>query len=98
MITREQAMQLAADHLKALSAGCPEQFALATEHTIECDRCFVFFYNTKRFLETEDDRYRLAGNGPILVSKLDGYLHRYGSSMSIEACVADFQCRIASAT
>jgi hypothetical protein len=93
MITKPEATHLAADHVKALNAGCSEEFALAADQTLERDQCYVFFYNTKRFLETHDDRYRLAGNGPILVSKLDGYLQAYGSSRPVEALVSEFERR-----
>jgi hypothetical protein len=95
MITKAKAAQLAADHVKKLNAGCAEEFALAADRMIERDQCFVFFYNTKRFLETGDNRYRLAGNGPILVSKRDGYLHAYGSNRPVEVFIADFERQIA---
>lgn len=94
MITKDQAERLAADHLRTLNAGCAEEFILATDRTNERDQCYVFFYNTKRFLETRDDRYRLAGNGPILVSKRDGFLQAYGSNVPIEVSIAEFERRI----
>lgn len=95
MISKKKAAQLVADHIQAMNAGCAEEFALATDQTIERDQCFVFFYNTKRFLETGDDHYRLAGNGPILVSKRDGYLHAYGSNRPVDVSIADFERRLA---
>lgn len=98
MITREEATRLAADHLKALGGGSGEEFSLAPDHTIERATYFVFFYNTKRFLQTGEDCYRLAGNGPILVSKQDGYLHAYGTNKPVEVSIADFERRIARAT
>ena len=61
----------------------------------QMDLCFVFFYNTKRFLETGDDHYRLAGNGPVLVSKRDGYFHAYGSNRPVDVSIANFERRIA---
>ena len=93
MITKEEALKLAMSRVHELGAG-GEEFALALDRTIERDRCYVFFYNTKRFLETGENRYRLAGNGPILVSKYDGYLQAYGSNRPVEVFVSDFERQI----
>ncbi len=39
--------------------------------TIETSRCWVFFYNTREFIETRSAIFALAGNAPIFVAKDD---------------------------
>ena len=94
MITKKEAFRLAEDQVHEMGASANEEFALAVDRTIERDKCYVFFYNTRRFLETGENRYRLAGNGPILVSKHDGYLRAYGSRRPVEEDIADFERQI----
>lgn len=39
--------------------------------TRETETCWVFFYNTRAYLETGSIRHALAGNAPIFVMKAD---------------------------
>ncbi len=36
------------------------------------DKCWVVTYNTRRFSETGEIRYALAGNGPLIVNRRTG--------------------------
>ncbi|MDA9549707.1 hypothetical protein ACM43_35675 [Bradyrhizobium sp. CCBAU 45321] len=50
---------------------------------IEIDEGWVFFYNTREFVETGKPSARLAGNGPIFVDR-DGRIHQLPTSMPWE--------------
>jgi Immunity protein 35 len=41
---------------------------------------WVFFWESKRFLETNKTRDRLAGNAPILVDRIDGEVRVTGTA------------------
>jgi hypothetical protein len=48
---------------------------LLVEETIERNFGWVFFYDSKRHIETGDIRHTLAGNAPIVVTKTDGRIY-----------------------
>ena len=67
------------------------RLAIADEHTITEDFGWVFFYQSAEFLETGDFSKRLAGNAPIIVSKVDGKLHETGTAKPIEFYIENFR-------
>ncbi|NJL00459.1 MAG: hypothetical protein HC910_07765 [Spirulinaceae cyanobacterium SM2_1_0] len=46
-----------------------DRIVLIDRKTVEFDDAFVFYYNSQRFLETEDFDFMLMGNKPIGISK-----------------------------
>lgn len=42
---------------------------LLDDLTTEYENCFVFYYQSKKFVETGNDNYFLVGQGPVIVSK-----------------------------
>ncbi len=46
-----------------------ESLSIIDRQTVEFDRGWIFFYNTLRYLDKGDELARLAGNGPIFVSR-----------------------------
>ena len=79
MITKNEAERLVLEHLRKMET--PDlPFAINNDKTIERPFGWVFFYNSKKFLETRDMRFRLAGNGPITVNKSNGELTVLGST------------------
>jgi hypothetical protein len=51
----------------------------------------VFFYNSERYVETEESEHALAGNAPIVVIKADGSVHTTGTAYSIEHYLRKFE-------
>ena len=54
------------------------------EHTIERDWGWVFFWGSRNFEETQEFRFALAGNAPILVKRVDGSAHFTTTAIPIE--------------
>lgn len=52
---------------------------IVKEQTIETRLAWIFFYQSREYLETGNDSALLTGNGPIVVIKQDGKIFRYGS-------------------
>ena len=67
------------------------ELGLVEEATIEGDFGWVFFWTTRAYLETEDDRYALVGNAPILISRRDGSLQLTGTAYPIEVSIENFK-------
>jgi hypothetical protein len=59
--------------------------------TIEEDFGWVFFYNSKKFLDTGELRYALGGNGPVIVNRYTGEIRRYGAADLPEVYIAQYR-------
>jgi Immunity protein 35 len=49
-----------------------DEIAIDVAATVRAEACWVFFYNTRAYLETGSMVHALAGNGPIIVWQRDG--------------------------
>ena len=83
MIDKETAYQLALDSLQPPNLELRERgdSLVIVEHaTLEKEYGWIFFYNSRKYLETKNERYLLYGGGPIVVEKADGSIHELGSA------------------
>ena len=67
MIDKEKARELAWEKLKESSPRLIDQIEIVDDATMNIDYGWVFFYQSKEFLETRNFSSRLAGNAPIIV-------------------------------
>jgi ribosomal protein L7/L12 len=65
--------------------------AVIEEATEEYDKCFVFYYQSKKYIESNDILDMLVGQGPVLVDKITGDIFETGSAYSTEHYVAAFE-------
>lgn len=90
MIYRD-AREKAALYIQALSQGEGYELAIIDDATIETDSCWVFFYNSKEYLEKKNFSDMIVGNSPILIAKKDGALHETGTAYPIEHYIQNFE-------
>jgi len=74
---------------EAVRPGVALDVTVDAEATIETERCWVFFYNTREFLETRSAKFALAGNAPIFVVKDDPGVYFGRTDVPIEDQLAD---------
>lgn len=55
---------------------------------------WVFFYDSKKFMDTGNLSYALAGNGPVVVLSRDGSVHRLGTAQDPDQEIAAFETRM----
>jgi len=98
MVTKEQAQQLVQ---KLITTPHPYDYpstdrdlVVLEKSTIEKPYGWVFFYNSRRFIETGNFGYALGGNGPILVTKETGKIIGFGTAYSIEDQLEKFEAEI----
>lgn len=93
MITKEQARQLVAASVCGRPDWLPEddEIIILDEHTIERPWGWVFFHTSRKWHETGDISYALAGNSPLLVERLTGRLIGTGTAMSIEHYIENYE-------
>ena len=75
MILLNGAIALAEETVAALGATCGDEFSLIFDKTIEVSEGWVFFCNSREFIETGDLSSALAGNGPIFVDRHGSVRH-----------------------
>jgi hypothetical protein len=66
-ISFDQAKKIAGEAVRAIADANDDAFGIVSNETI--DQGWLFFYNSKEFIETGNPHARLAGNGPIFVDR-----------------------------
>jgi len=90
MITKDEATTIVLEQIKRLeSPGVP--FAINEVATIEKPFGWVFFYNSRRFLETRDELSQLAGNGPIIVNRTTGAVVLGRSNKPVQTFIEEYE-------
>jgi len=68
----------------------PKMIVLS-EHTIEKEWGWVFFYQSKRYLETDNFSDRLAGNAPYIVNRQTGDCVVTGTAYPTEHYIEEYE-------
>jgi hypothetical protein len=89
-ITREQAVAAARQYVADASADSGTEFVVVEQLTREYDFGWVFFYDTRAYVETGDELQMAVGNAPVIVST-DGAVHETGTAYPIEHYVDLFR-------
>lgn len=89
-IDRASAKAIALKYMNENFGRDPE-LAIVDGEPSEITHAWVFFYNTRRYLETGEFSDALAGNGPILVNKRNGDVAAFGMAISLETLFADYE-------
>jgi hypothetical protein len=96
MLDFNQSKNLAQLKLNELQASSKLEIIFIDEATISFEYGWVFFYQSKIFLETQNLDFMLGGNAPILVDKFDGIILITGTGKSIQEYIKIYsQFRIA---
>jgi hypothetical protein len=67
------------------------ELVLLTHLTVEFGSGWVFFYDSRRYIESGSISDALAGNAPLIVSKGDGSVHVTGTAHPIEHYIREFE-------
>ena len=84
MIPLEEARARAGKVLDELGGKVDVELAIVDEATRDAGWCWVFFYNSRKYLITGAVRDALAGNGPIVVEKATGLVHRLTAARPLD--------------
>ena len=91
MITVIEAKSIAYQYLAKLEIELGISLNLIDSETIEKPFGWVFFYNSKKYLETRELSEMLAGNAPFIVDKNNGEIHETGTEKPIEDYIVKFE-------
>ena len=67
------------------------EVVILEEHTIETDFGWVFFYQTKRWVETGDMMDGLVGNAPFIIDRRDGSIHVTGTARPTQYYIENYR-------
>jgi hypothetical protein len=93
MITYDQALSIAKDHIKPREISLKEiepDDCLVLAESVGFDEGWIFYFVSSKFLETRDNRYRLIGRGPVIVGKESGTVYQGGSGYTEEQWINQF--------
>lgn len=79
MITKEQAIDIANGYISEKNKRSKSIVQLQLERTIEFELGWVFFYQTKAFIETGDPMKSALGNAPLIINKQTGAIQVTGT-------------------
>ena len=88
MLNKVDAKRLGAQKVGATEDG-PN--SILDHATIEKPWGWVFFYESRRFLENRDQSHRLVGNSPIIVNRMTGGIFETGTAHSIQFYLQNFE-------
>lgn len=71
-----------------------DSILLLTDMTIEKEKYYVFFYNSKKYVETEDMAYALAGNAPVILNKETGMIVATGTAYPVEYYMEEYEKKL----
>lgn len=90
MLSDVDCRSLAEQCLARIAQQCGEDLVLM-DRPFETPATLVFTYQTSDFVATGDFTNALAGNGPILVSKVTGTVEVAGTALPIENYIRQFE-------
>lgn len=93
MITRAAARNLVIAQLHQHQAGLPadDELIILDELTMEKEWGWVFFYTSRKWQETQELRYAITGNAPLIVEKNSGKLIPTGTAFPVEQYIANYE-------
>jgi hypothetical protein len=92
MLSDADCRSLAEQCLARIAQQCGEALVLMTR-PFETSATLAYNYQTAEFVATGDFTYALAGNGPILVSKLNGTVEVAGTARPVEHYIRAFEAK-----
>ncbi len=91
MITKQQAQDAVAAELRTRCRIPGDSFVIVENLTIEKPFGWVFFYDSKKYLESGNISDAIAGNGPVFVNNQDGRTEFCGSCKSVQEFVSEYE-------
>jgi len=93
----ETCLKSSENELNSFGSGLPDyenqniELVILEDLTQEHDFGWVFFYNSKTYLESGDFRDTLAGNVPLIVDRKRGQIHITGTAHDIDFYIKNFK-------
>lgn len=91
MIDQAAARAIAIEYISGLKWPGIREMALYDGAVMERSFGWVFFYNSKSFIESGDPLQAAIGNSPIIVDRRDGSVHVTGTAGPLERYLEKYE-------
>lgn len=91
MLTEKEMTKIANDYLKSFENEVGFELIILKEFLLYKKYGMVFFYTTKKYFETKDDKFGIAGNAPFLVENKSGKIIEFGTARSEEYYIEEYE-------
>lgn len=88
-MTEETALRIAKDFMATFRPMDNDEYVISG--STERPLIWIFYYNSKRWLETRERAYALMGSGPIVVEKKTGEVFTFPGSQPVADSVAEYE-------
>ncbi|UTZ30739.1 hypothetical protein HB762_04670 [Vibrio campbellii] len=88
-ITYDEAHQIALGYL--VQQNCEFELVLVDDKTMTLEFGWAFFYTTKIYQETQNFRYMLGGNAPIIIDNVNGAITVTGTAGPLEYYIEEYR-------
>lgn len=92
MLDNADCRSLADQCLARIAQQCGEELVLMAR-PFETPATLAYTYQTSDFVATGEFTHALAGNGPILVSKVTGAVEVVGTALPVEDYIREFEAK-----
>lgn len=94
MVTKDEARRLVEAKISTWRPIAPgTEIVIVDASTRETAFGWIFFYQSKQYLETGVLKYALAGNAPLIVDRDSGEIVETGTAYPIEHYIEEFEKR-----
>ena len=90
-ITKNESLELVHEYLRSKELEVGTELVVQEEKTIEKAFGWVYFYNSKEFVDSKDTRHLLAGNAPLIVDRFSGKLQETGTAHPIDFYIEEYE-------
>jgi len=96
MITKKQAQKIIYQKINEKDLSWPDrpEMVILEEETIEKEYGWIFFYQSKKFMESGNISDALAGNAPYIFNKHSGEIIVTGTAYPIDYYITEYERRI----
>ncbi|HHM13108.1 MAG TPA: hypothetical protein ENJ16_06110 [Planctomycetaceae bacterium] len=88
---KTKARQIVLDELNSTYKSPGDRLVVLDYLTIEKPYGWVFFFNSERYLDTQNVIYALGGNGPVVFETATSTITRLGSALPPEEEIRTFE-------
>lgn len=92
-LTFAQARALIEEKLAEMPLLDGDSAVILDDLTIEKPFGWVFFYNSRCYLQTGDCDFALFGNAPFIVNRYDGIVTATGTAHPVEHYISEYEAR-----
>lgn len=90
---RKTAEAIATAYVAEVARTLGVELVILADQTIEFSTGWVFFYQSRSYIDRGAISDAIVGNAPLIISKRDGAVHVTGTALPIEDYIHEFERR-----